>query len=132
MGRAHENGSVQVQRRSTATCLVTYLAPTHPTHALLQVPDELLIDRVVGRRSDPQTGEIYHLSFKPPPPEIVGRLVGGCGGCGGGMWEGGWQAFVLRCACVASKRGRQAPLAQPGGLSAACPPSPPPPTCSVV
>ncbi len=39
-----------------------------------QVPDELLIDRVVGRRSDPETGEIYHLTFKPPPPEVVHRL----------------------------------------------------------
>ncbi|KAI7845554.1 hypothetical protein COHA_000845 [Chlorella ohadii] len=42
---------------------------------LINVPDELLIDRVVGRRSDPETGEIYHLTFKPPPPEIVPRLV---------------------------------------------------------
>ncbi|PRW20668.1 adenylate kinase [Chlorella sorokiniana] len=42
---------------------------------LINVPDELLIDRVVGRRSDPETGEIYHLTFKPPPPEIVSRLV---------------------------------------------------------
>ncbi|KAL4450571.1 hypothetical protein ABPG77_000927 [Micractinium sp. CCAP 211/92] len=42
---------------------------------LINVPDDLLIDRVVGRRSDPETGEIYHLTFKPPPPEIVPRLV---------------------------------------------------------
>lgn len=41
----------------------------------LQVPDELLVDRVVGRRSDPETGEIYHLTFKPPPAEIIPRLV---------------------------------------------------------
>jgi hypothetical protein len=39
------------------------------------VPDELLVDRVVGRRSDPETGEIYHLTFKPPPSEIIPRLV---------------------------------------------------------
>ena len=42
---------------------------------LINVPDELLVDRVVGRRSDPETGEIYHLTFKPPPAEIVSRLV---------------------------------------------------------
>lgn len=42
---------------------------------LINVPDELLIDRVVGRRSDPVTGEIYHLTFKPPPAEVVDRLV---------------------------------------------------------
>ncbi|KAI3434536.1 hypothetical protein D9Q98_002609 [Chlorella vulgaris] len=41
---------------------------------LIHVPDELLIERVVGRRSDPETGEIYHLTFKPPPPEIAARL----------------------------------------------------------
>ncbi len=42
---------------------------------LVDVPDELLVERVVGRRSDPETGEIYHLTFKPPPPEIVERLT---------------------------------------------------------
>ena len=29
----------------------------------------------MGRRSDPETGEIYHLEFNPPPPEVVSRLV---------------------------------------------------------
>ncbi|GMH36242.1 hypothetical protein BSKO_04110 [Bryopsis sp. KO-2023] len=42
---------------------------------LLEVPDEELVERVVGRRSDPETGEIYHLKFKPPPAEIVDRLT---------------------------------------------------------
>jgi adenylate kinase len=28
-----------------------------------------------GRRSDPETGNIYHLKFNPPPPEAEGRLV---------------------------------------------------------
>lgn len=42
---------------------------------LIQVPDDILVDRVVGRRTDPETGEIYHLTFKPPPPEAVPRLV---------------------------------------------------------
>lgn len=41
---------------------------------LIQVPDELLIERVVGRRLDPVTGAIYHLKYKPPPPEVVSRL----------------------------------------------------------
>jgi hypothetical protein len=39
------------------------------------VPAELLVERVVGRRMDPQTGAIYHLKYKPPPPEIMDRLV---------------------------------------------------------
>lgn len=42
---------------------------------LIEVPDELIEDRIVHRRSDPETGEIYHLKFKPPPAEIAGRLV---------------------------------------------------------
>ncbi|CAM9785077.1 unnamed protein product [Ascophyllum nodosum] len=43
---------------------------------LLNVPDEMLIARVVGRRLDPETGDIYHLDFNPPPPEIAdSRLI---------------------------------------------------------
>src|SRR5258705_3933483 len=42
---------------------------------LIEVPDSLLEERAVGRRSDPETGTIYHLKYNPPPPEIVGRLV---------------------------------------------------------
>lgn len=42
---------------------------------LIEVPSELLVERVVGRRMDPETGAIYHLKYKPPPQEVVGRLV---------------------------------------------------------
>ena len=42
---------------------------------LIEVPDQLVVDRITGRRSDPDTGAIYHLQFNPPPPEIAGRLV---------------------------------------------------------
>lgn len=42
---------------------------------LLEVPDSLIIERIVGRRTDPETGVIYHLTFSPPPAEIAGRLV---------------------------------------------------------
>lgn len=42
---------------------------------LIDVPDSALIDRVTGRRTDPVTGQIYHLAFKPPPADIAGRLV---------------------------------------------------------
>jgi len=41
----------------------------------IEVPDEDIVSRIVGRRMDPETGEIYHVSFKPPPPEIENRLV---------------------------------------------------------
>jgi adenylate kinase len=42
---------------------------------LIEVPDALLEERAVGRRSDPDTGAIYHLKYNPPPPDIAGRLV---------------------------------------------------------
>ncbi|KFM24831.1 Adenylate kinase, chloroplastic [Auxenochlorella protothecoides] len=42
---------------------------------LLNVPDDALVARVVGRRLDPVTGDIYHLTFRPPPTEVAPRLV---------------------------------------------------------
>lgn len=41
----------------------------------LNVPDSMLIERVVGRRLDPQTGRIYHLTFDPPPADVVPRMT---------------------------------------------------------
>jgi adenylate kinase len=41
----------------------------------LNVPDEVLVERVVGRRTDPVTGKIYHLTFSPPTDEeVIARL----------------------------------------------------------
>eukprot|EP00555_Chaetoceros_dichaeta_P003284 CAMPEP_0198250986 /NCGR_PEP_ID=MMETSP1447-20131203/1975_1 /TAXON_ID=420782 /ORGANISM="Chaetoceros dichaeta, Strain CCMP1751" /LENGTH=261 /DNA_ID=CAMNT_0043935915 /DNA_START=329 /DNA_END=1114 /DNA_ORIENTATION=+ len=41
----------------------------------LNVPDSILVERVVGRRTDPVTGKIYHMTFSPPEDEeILGRL----------------------------------------------------------
>lgn len=42
---------------------------------LIEVPDELIVERITGRRSDPQTGRIYHLKFDPPPAEVADRVV---------------------------------------------------------
>jgi len=42
---------------------------------LLEVADEVLLERITGRRSDPQTGRVYHVKFDPPPPEIAPRLI---------------------------------------------------------
>jgi adenylate kinase len=35
----------------------------------LDVPAELLMERAVLRRTDKRTGQIYHLKYKPPPPD---------------------------------------------------------------
>ena len=41
----------------------------------LDVPDEVLVERVVGRRTDPKTGKIYHMKFSPPDDEeVLNRL----------------------------------------------------------
>ena len=42
---------------------------------LIEVPDSRIVERVTGRRMDPETGDIYHVQFKPPPAEIVDRCA---------------------------------------------------------
>ena len=42
---------------------------------LLEVADDLIVERITGRRSDPETKAIYHLKFNPPPAEIEARLI---------------------------------------------------------
>jgi len=42
---------------------------------ILEVPDEVVVDRMEGRRWDPVTNASYHLKYLPPPPEVVNRLV---------------------------------------------------------
>jgi len=37
----------------------------------LEVPKDLLVERAVLRRTDKRTGQIYHMKYKPPPPDAV-------------------------------------------------------------
>jgi adenylate kinase len=39
------------------------------------VDDGVILQRITGRRTDPDTGRVYHLLFDPPPAEIMSRLV---------------------------------------------------------
>ncbi len=41
----------------------------------IEVPDDLIVERITGRRMDPDTGDIYHIKFKPPPAAIAGRVI---------------------------------------------------------
>ena len=41
----------------------------------IEVPDESIVRRIVGRRMEPETGEIYHIDFKPAPESIINRLI---------------------------------------------------------
>jgi adenylate kinase len=42
---------------------------------LLKVDDNALVDRITGRRADPETGRVYHLRYDPPPAGALERLV---------------------------------------------------------
>ena len=42
---------------------------------LFQIPDAICVERVLGRRIDPLTGDVYHMQFMPPTPDISDRLV---------------------------------------------------------
>jgi adenylate kinase len=42
---------------------------------LLEVPDEVIVHRMSGRRTDPETGNVYHLVHNPPPADAAGRVV---------------------------------------------------------
>ena len=41
----------------------------------IEVPDDNIVERIVGRRMDSETGEIYHIKFKPAPSDISDRLI---------------------------------------------------------
>lgn len=41
----------------------------------IEVPDELIVERITGRRLDPDTGEIYHAEFRPPPADVAPRVI---------------------------------------------------------
>jgi adenylate kinase len=41
---------------------------------VLQVPDKALQTRAIARRIDPVTGDIYNLTYVPPPADVVARL----------------------------------------------------------
>jgi adenylate kinase len=42
---------------------------------VIEVPDELIVERITGRRMDAETGKIYHLKFNPPPADVLPRLI---------------------------------------------------------
>jgi adenylate kinase len=41
----------------------------------LEVPAEAIVARMAGRRTDPETGAVYHLENNPPPAGIADRVV---------------------------------------------------------
>jgi len=41
----------------------------------LVVPEDVIVERMSGRRTDPETGVVYHTVHNPPPAEVAGRVV---------------------------------------------------------
>ncbi len=41
----------------------------------LRVPEEDIVRRLSGRRSDPTTGAIYHVEFNPPPADVPADML---------------------------------------------------------
>lgn len=41
----------------------------------IDVPAEVIVRRMSGRRTDPETGVVYHLEHNPPPPGVAERVV---------------------------------------------------------
>jgi adenylate kinase len=42
---------------------------------VLEVADEAIVQRMSGRRTDPETGQVYHISHNPPPAAVASRVV---------------------------------------------------------
>jgi adenylate kinase len=40
-----------------------------------ELDDAVILARITGRRSDPETGRVYHIIFDPPPADIAPRLL---------------------------------------------------------
>ena len=38
---------------------------------VLDVPDEIVVSRISGRRTDPKTGQVYHIVSNPPPAGLA-------------------------------------------------------------
>ena len=41
----------------------------------ITVPDDVIVRRMSGRRTDPETGQVYHVEHNPPPADVAGRVV---------------------------------------------------------
>ncbi|HDP34676.1 MAG TPA: adenylate kinase [Candidatus Hydrogenedentes bacterium] len=41
----------------------------------IDVSDDVIIERLSARRSDPETGAVFNLLFNPPPPDMADKLI---------------------------------------------------------
>jgi adenylate kinase len=62
------------QAETLLNLIVTDRLPS-PMVVSLEVPDEELVKRLSRRRMHKETGEIYHLDYNPPPPDLAPELL---------------------------------------------------------
>ena len=62
------------QAKALATALNEINRPIQHVF-VIELADEGVIARITGRRMDPESGNIYHMRFDPPPDEIKSRLI---------------------------------------------------------
>ena len=62
------------QAKALATALNEIIRPIQHVF-VIELADEDVIARITGRRMDPESGNIYHMRFDPPPDEIKSRLI---------------------------------------------------------
>jgi adenylate kinase len=41
----------------------------------IEVDDDAIVRRMSGRRTDPETGTVYHVEHNPPPADVAGRVA---------------------------------------------------------
>lgn len=41
----------------------------------IDVDDDSIVRRMTGRRTDPETGTVYHVEHNPPPADVAGRVI---------------------------------------------------------
>lgn len=63
----------------TLSSLLVRLGTAITKVVVIDVPDEVIYDRIVGRRSCPSCGNVHHVKFSPPKVDNV------CDRCGSGL-----------------------------------------------
>jgi adenylate kinase len=64
-----------VAQAESLDALLSEYGRTLDAVVVIDVPEEALVRRLSGRRTDPETGKVYHVEHNPPPPEVAGRVV---------------------------------------------------------
>ncbi len=59
-----------VPQAEALSALLTQMGRKIASVVVLEVPEEEIVDRITGRRTDPVSGQLYHVRYNPPPPGV--------------------------------------------------------------